>query len=496
MQLQWSASPCSYLRCSVRQVQNQEQTLEIRLTDGMPDIGRVLCAWGQMMLRGKQWRSDGMQVSGGINAWVLYAPEDGSEPRCVEGWIPFQAKWSFPESHREGIIRTDGCIRSMDARTLSARKLMVRASVALMGEALEPEEASVYSPDELPDGVYVNKKTYPLQLPREAGEKLFNLDDSLLIEGQIPQKMICCRLTPCVTERAALGDKVVMRGNLRADYVYMGEDAILYSGSQELPFAQFADLDREYDKDATASVTMAISNAECTLEGNQLQIKCGLIGQYLIHDRALVELAEDAYSPHRSLTTMMEELELPVQLDSLSQTLDTQAELQAPVQSVVDVTFRPDWPVQYREADRVTLELPGMFQVLYYDADGNLQSASESWSDRQEIAAGEGSNLHISMCQSQAATATVMGDRLHFDSTLDLDMKTTAMTRIPMVTGLEVGEAVVPDPMRPSVILRKTGDMSLWELAKHCGSTVEAIQTANQLADAPAPDRMLLIPVL
>lgn len=496
MELQWKSNPCSYLRCSVRQVQNQEQTLEIRLTDGMPDIGRVLCAWGQMMLRSKQWRSDGMTLSGGINAWVLYAPEDGSEPRCVEGWIPFQAKWSFPESYREGIIRTDGCIRSMDARTLSARKLMVRASLALLGEALEAEEAAVFSADELPEGVFVNKKTYPVQLPKEAGEKLINLEESLPIPDPAPRKLLCCRLTPWVTEQAALGGQMVIRGNVRADYVYMGEDDMLHSGSQELPFAQFADLDREYGKDATASVIMALSNAECALDGQQLHIKCGLIGQYLIHDRVLLELAEDAYSPRRSLTPMTAGLELPAQLDAVNETLDAHAELPLPAQSAVEVTFRPDWPVQYRENDRVTVEMPGMFQVLYYDPEGNLQSAVESWTGRTELPAGENCGLHIGLCQTKAPAASVMGDRMRLDGTLDMQLRTVANTSFPMVTGLEVGEEVTPDPMRPSVILRRSGDMSLWELAKLCGSTVEAISRANGLSGEPAAEQMLLIPVL
>ena len=496
MELQWKSSPCNYLRCSIRQVQSQEQTLEIRLTDGMPDIGRVLCVWGQMMLRSKQWRSDGMQVSGGINAWVLYVPEDGSEPRCVEGWIPFQAKWNFQESHREGIIRTDGCIRSIDARTLSARKLMVRSSIALLGEALEPEESAIYTPDELPDGVFVNKQTYPLQLPREAGEKVFSLEEVLPITGMAARKLLCCRLTPCVTEQAALGDKVVMRGNIRADYLYMGEDDLIHSGAAELPFAQFAELDREYDKEATAYVTMAISNAECTLEGDNLQIKCGLIGQYLIYDRTLVALTEDAYSPHRKLTPRTTDLVLPEQLDSSRETLETETELTLPVQQVIDVTCRPDWPVQYREADVVTLEVPGMLQVLYYDPDGNLQVATENWSGRLEIPAGEDSDLHIGMCQSKAPGAVVMGDRAELCCELDIHIKTVSMTHLPMVTGLEVGEEVAPDPTRPSVILRRSGNMSLWEIAKHCGSTVEAIQKANQLSDHPAPDQMLLIPVL
>ena len=496
MELQWRSDPCSYLRCSVREVQNQEQTLELRLSDGMPDIGRVLCAWGQLMLRSKQWRNDGMQLSGGINAWVLYAPEDGSEPRCVEGWIPFQAKWNFPDSQREGVIRAEGMIRSMDARTLSARKLMVRVSLALLAEALEPEETAVCTPGDLPEGVFVNTKTYPLRLPREAGEKVFAVEESLSIGGETPRKLLCCRLTPRVTEQAALGGSMVMRGNLRAQYVYIGEDDRLHSGAQEVPFAQFAELDRDYDKNATASVMMALSNAECSLEAGQLLIKCSLIGQYIIHERCLLEICEDAYSPHRAVTTQMTDLVLPAQLDSSTQLLDGEAELPAQAQSVVDVAFRPDYPVPYREQDRVVLEIPGMFQVLYYDPEGNLQSVAENWTARCELPAGEGTQMHILLGQTKPPVATVMGDRLRLSGEMEMDIKTVAANPMPMVTGLELGEKSEPDPNRPSLILRKGAGMDLWALAKTCGSTVEAIQKANQLTEEPAPDRILLIPVL
>ena len=41
------------LQAAVNEIQNAEQTQELRLPDGMPDIGKVLCAWGQTILRGK-----------------------------------------------------------------------------------------------------------------------------------------------------------------------------------------------------------------------------------------------------------------------------------------------------------------------------------------------------------------------------------------------------------------------------------------------------------
>ena len=129
MRLQWKRIPCPYLQTNVRQVQNQEQTQEVRLPDGLPDVGRVLCAWGQPVLRTKQWRGDSVSVSGGVTATVLYLPEDGSAPCSVEAWLPFQMKWNFPQAHRDGSIHAQCQLRSIDARVLSARKMMARSSM-------------------------------------------------------------------------------------------------------------------------------------------------------------------------------------------------------------------------------------------------------------------------------------------------------------------------------------------------------------------------------
>ena len=72
---------------------------------------------------------------------------------------------------------------------------------------------------------------------------------------------------------------------------------------------------------------------------------------------------------------------------------------------------------------------------------------------------------------------------------------TTAEEGMNMVTGLELGEMSRLDPSRPSLIMRRAGNDSLWELAKKSGSTVEAIRAANGLMEEPKQGRMLLIPV-
>lgn len=485
MELQWNKKPCPYLQTNVHQVVNQEQTQEIRLPEGMPDIGRVLCAWGQPVVRSKEWRNDGMSVSGGVTASVLYLPEDGSSPRCAEAWIPFQAKWSFPQSKREGSIRTQTLLRSIDARTLSARKLMVRASVGVLGIAMEAAEAEVYAPGEVPEGVELLTKVYPVVLPKEAGEKLFYIEEDVKIPGV--QKWISWQLQPELTEQSVMGSRVVFRGTGLLRYVYLDEEGAVRSGSVEIPFAQFADLDRDYDKEATVDVMMELSSLEPEAIDDGIRVQCGVTAQYLVWDRELLEVAEDAYSPSCAVTMNQEILQLPVELERRWETMDAQAGFREG--QPVDMAFLPDFPTQYREDDSVNLEFPAFFQMIYEDEERNLQSASEPWSGTMTLPAGADSRI----------TAWVQGwhtmDSAAPGARMKLWLQTTANQQIPMLTGLTVGERKQREQGRPSLILRRMDAESLWDLAKASGSTVEAIRKANGLQEEPAQGQMLLIPV-
>ena len=89
---------------------------------------------------------------------------------------------------------------------------------------------------------------------------------------------------------------------------------------------------------------------------------------------------------------------------------------------------------------------------------------------------------------AQASSTDMRGD-------LVLDLQTMDTQGFSVVTALELGEIRQPDPDRPSLILRRLGEDTLWELAKATNSTVEAIRKANGLTGQPSADQMLLIPI-
>ena len=499
MELQFNKTVIPCLRTVAREMQTQEQTQEVRLTDGMPDIGKVLASWGQILIRGKEWRSGGAGVSGGVMVWVLYAPEDGSEPRSVETWLPFQMKWEFPDTERDGTISILPMLRSVDARSLSARKLMVRAGVGMLGQAMVPGDAEVYSPGELPEDVRTLKRAYPVQLPREAGEKAFQLEETLTLPSSVPgiEKLIRYSLRPELQDSKVMADKVILRGIGNLDILYRGVDGQLHSWNFELPFSQYGELDREYDGNALAKICLAVTSLELEQgEEEGLNLKAGLTGQYVIYDRPVIEVVEDVYSPNRTVTPQLSQLHLPAILDSRSETVHAEQAVDAEGMRVADVVFYPDYPQQRRDGDRMSAELSGMFQMLGYDGDGQLQSAVSRWQDTWSMGASADAAVYMTVQQTGMPLAAQSGATTNLRADMTVDTVTTAEQGLPMVTGIEMGEWREPDPNRPSLIVRRMGAERLWDLAKRTGSTVEAIQKANGLQQEPDSDQLLLIPVL
>lgn len=494
MELRFEKKPVSCLRRDLWQSQDREFTQELRLGDEMPEIGSVLSARGQYVMRGKEWHGDSVGVNGGVMVWILYAPADGDRPQCVEAWIPVQAKWNLSGSEREGTIRASWLLRGVDARCISARKLMVRADLSLLAEAMEPWETEVYVPERLDEDIQLLRRSYPTMIPKETGEKPFQLEEELEISNGNAAKICAMELSPELSEQKVLGDKVVFRGDLKLHLLCQNSEGQLFAEDLTVPFSQFAELDRDYDKAATVCVMMAVSAVEPELVEGKLGFKCGLVAQYMVWDQLMLELVEDAYSLSRSVTPNIGRLALPMELDRCRNTLYCQTVLPGDVSRVVDTWAGPAQPRIRRAGGLTELELWGNMGILYMDGEGQLRGGNGQWSTLWELPTGEDATAMAQVVEMTRPEASLVGD-----ITLGMDVTAQVLTAgrdgLPMVQSLELGERNALDPSRPSVILRRAGEETLWELAKSSGSTVDAIRRANGLEEEPVDDRILLIPV-
>lgn len=497
MEIQFRQHPCPYLKEAVYQLQTQEQTQEVRLPETMPDIGRVLGCWGQVIVRGKEWRGNGMNVSGGVMAWVLYAPEDGSQPESVECWIPFQMKWEFPQTQRDGFILVEPMLRSVDGRSTSARKLMVRACVGAVGQALEPAEAQISAPEELDDDIQLLRRVYPMELPVESGEKLFDMEEELTLpDGMaVPDKLLHYCLTPNITEQKVMAGRLVFRGNGCLRVLYRDANGNIGSWETEVPFSQYTQLDRDVGAGADSRICPVLTALDMEMDDeHRLQMRCSMAAQYVVYDTVLTELTEDAYSVLRPVTLQETALMLPVRLDNTRQDVTVAASLACHATQLLDVCCMGENPIQRQNGDVTQVTVPAAFQVLYLDEEGTMQMGMLRGEESVQLPSNAENRVQARYSFSRPE-AYVTPDGINVSCQCRMEMDSYNDSGMNMVTGLQLGEETEPNPDRPSLIIRPMAGDSLWEMAKTSGSTVEAIRNANRLTGEPEKGQMLLIPV-
>jgi len=496
MDLEFTQKEISCLRRLLCQSQNREQTQEIRLTEGMADVGKILACWGQVVIRGKEWRPEKILCSAGVMAYVLYAPEDGSTPQTLESWIPFQLKWDLDGSAGDGQIRVQCVLRSLDARIVSARKIMLRCNIGALAEAWREDAARLSVPGELPEDVRLLKNRYPMRIPRIAGEKTFQTEETLTLPGTHPQldQMISCTLEPRISDTRVVSGKLVFHGTAQIHLVYWSDEGKVTSWNTELPISQFAELDTDMGQEAQGNVTMAVTSLEADGDPEGLvHLKCGMLAQYLVDERENLELVEDAYSTNRNMELQHQILSVPRVLDQKQMTVPVRQTLSQNATEIADVVYLPDLPL-IRKEEELTLELPGMFQVLYYDSEGTLCSSAARTEERRVLQTGDQTSACVSLQPGAFASASP-GSGIVLNGESDLMVHTLAETGMPMIAGLKLGESYEDGEYRPSLILRRAGSAGLWEIAKQSRSTVDLIRQINHLEDEPEENQILLIPV-
>ena len=497
MEVKFIKKPLKCLRPFFSQIHTQEQTQEIRLPDAYPDIGKILGCWGQVLMRGKEWRSTSMGANGGVMAWVMYAPEDGTQPRVVDVWIPIQCRWDFPENADDGVMVLRPVLTNLDGRGISARKIMLRACVDTFAQALKKETMEVAEPAEVPEDIQLLTRSYPMELPVEAGEKQVQLEEAFSLPGNLPpiHKIVNYKMSPAVTEQKVLGNRLVFRGEMDVRMMYMTEDGMIHQWETDVPFSQYTELDGDYGPNATAWVMPILTAMEMDLtEDGMLNIRAGIAAQYTIFDRNVLDVVEDAFSPTRDVIPNTEEMLFPILLDSMDMELRAEGTWNE-AERILHAWSYGEYPTLYAGNDGMEIHMDGQFQALYQNPEGQMAGDTVRFSSSVPFSSAMENQTHLWMGNPAQPEILPTGDGFSVRSSYPVSMQVYSGQTIPMVTELELGELRQPDPNRPSMILRRAGDEGLWALAKGYGSSVAAIQEANQLTGEPADGQMLLIPI-
>ena len=131
----------------------------------------------------------------------------------------------------------------------------------------------------MPEQVALLKNTYPVRMAKEAGEKVFQMEEELYLPESVPKiaQLITWRVNPQITDQRVLADKAVLRGNGNLHVLYRGDTGQLHSWDFELPFSQYTDLRGEYGSEARMDVALMPTALELELRDNgSLDLRGGM----------------------------------------------------------------------------------------------------------------------------------------------------------------------------------------------------------------------------
>ena len=208
-----------------------------------------------------------------------------------------------------------------------------------------------------------------------------------------------------------------------------------------------------------------------------------------------MDVIEDAYSPRRSVTPKIEQLQLPSLLDSAQLELIAQAPLQDDINQILMVTPYSKYPSVRFDGDSRITKLEGQMQLLLHNEEGQMYSDSAAFDATVPFPSATENQVSLWLGMPTKPEIIPGTDGATLRSTFPASAQIYNGQSLAMVTELEIGEQYPEDPDRPSIILRRVGQEDLWTLAKRAGSTVAAIRQANQLEDEPEDGQMLLIPL-
>ena len=502
MELVFQPKTVDYLRNLVRDVKNQEETLETVVPDSYPDIDRILSTDATVVMRSKECRGGCVTVAGGIRGNVLYLAEGESAPRNLEVYLPFSVKAEKPGLSENSQIVFFAFPRSTDARMLGSRKVQFRASVGYDLAVYTPETLEIPELREKPEELQLRTEQYPIRLPLETAERSFQLSEEIAIPAQKPLGDAVYAFTPRleVTESRIAGSKAVFKGSASVRTLYRAEDGSIAQSETQFPFSQYCELRNVYESGEELQIVLMPTGCDCERsmmqDGNGLVLTMQVLAQCIVTGLRTVTVQEDAYCVGARLEAEWQEIPVTGLLDVQHPGFSVREYSDIPAREVVDVQVFADHPELLRSGAETEITVPACARVLYRDPEGKLQSAAVRTRSVGKMPGAENAACTACAFVQGGVSAVPSGSGLEVRYVLGTDVESRAELTLHTLSGGKIVPAAESGSEKPAFIARRLrrGE-TLWEAAKSIGTSVELIRSANP-GETDGSDTVLLIPVL
>lgn len=498
MELVFQDSQLEYLSRILCETVSQEQTADVIIPDSYPDADRVVDAFGTLLVRSEECTAGSASVAGIVQAGVLFVSEQG-EVECVQAQIPFSVRRDFSAEQENCTLQCRCALRSVDARPLNSRKLLVRVGISCTLCVYAPQKHTCYDIAEPAENLQLRRIELPLQMPLGLGERSFGLNEELELPNGKPaiSRLLKCLYRTQLQEQRVVGSKAVFKGDLLVHALYEGDDEGLHAHEWSVPFSQYAELERELDDSdlqTILSLTSVETEPDAQVDSRRLLISANLLAQCVAEGKQKLNIIIDAFCTDAELAPQFDEWKVSGILDRQNLRETAITESSEPAGSVVDAWMYPDEAGKQRMGDKARIELPLNCNVLYYDAEGALRGKTLRPNVQFETELSENASCAVTEVTGGELFCAAGSGGISLRTPVSITVESSAVHPLRAVCGGEISPLQQESARKPALILRRTdSDEEIWQIAKDCRTSVRAIKEANDLTGETVPENTLLL---
>lgn len=474
-----------------------EAAEEVVVPDAMEDVGTILDASGILTMQSKETLQDCVQLSASLAVTVVFVPEGGGGLCSLEIKLPADIRQEAPSADVDCRTVSGVRVRTIEARVINSRKILVRAELAADTACFRRESLRVAGGMESEDGsVHLQRETAEAVLVSEVREKTFAITDEYAFPAGIgSDPRILSRRADIVTEEVKLVEgKGLFRGRIRSELLfYDRENGRCAAGRYETEFSQIMEMEADSENafpEAVLFLTGAYYDMPEFGGGGRLQAEFHIGAQCVCRERRRIGYIADLYSNRTELVPEKKTLSFVGAAEPLvmRQTVADRIEFSGNPMGLIQATAGIGPLSREDGAIRTIVTV----RAIYEEAEGGFAASqgrlSAEFTLPDTLEAGtslQGAAVTVTDIYCVPGTGDVR-------VSLRLDAATESEVQISCVSDVrEDEEAWAGREKSPSAVLLRIpqGD-DLWTVAKKHHSSVEDILRVN----GNRTDGFLLIP--
>lgn len=467
------------------------ETADAIVPDTFPDIGRVVCAYGMAAVRDQSPQSGRLLISGMVQTVVLYEPEKGEGLRRLTVPVSFAHIEECDGMDAETVCMVSCKVASVEAVAVNSRKLSINVQLRLAVDGYCITACEITEGTDDPS-VELLCENATVTLTEQVCTSPITILDDIAVQQAEDMALLHASCTLRPGECRAMRGKVVIKGEAAVQCLALQQDGAVRVLSGTTPFTQITELPEANEEDQI-DIQLTVREMDCDVEQD------GVLS-YTISASALISIRRthtlqricDLYVPGRTLRMSEQQIALHSTPPFVPFCVES-SETIATAQHVSHVIAAEAVCCGVKRGSENELQITAAIQALYLSDDQKLYAIDCLLPTTMPCsAAGEISGVELSV---RAAAAGETGLLMQLTATGAVSAESRVAFR--HISQLEAEEPKEKANETTLLLRYIDEEQQLWEIAKQCGTTLDAIRQANDLpADtAQVSHTVLLIPI-